>query len=121
MLKRGARQRDRVRTAAEFKRCFRLGRRLRTPLFTVYAYRTGHGGTRLGLAVGKAIGTAVVRNRVKRRVREIFRLRKARVPDGYDLVIRAAPASAHARYWDLDADFCKAIAELGCEGMYRQA
>lgn len=90
-------------------------------MFTVYAYHSGCGGARLGLTVGKAIGTAVVRNRVKRRVREIFRLRKPWVPEGYDLVVRAAPASAGARYWDLDAAFCKAMAELGGEGMHGQA
>jgi len=58
---------------------------------------------------------------VKRRVREIFRLRKAWVLTGYDLVIRAAPASARARYRDLDVAFCKAMGELGLEEMRGKA
>ena len=57
--------------------------------FTIYAYRQGERVTRLGLAVGKAVGIAVVRNRVKRRLRELFRRRKALVPSGYDLFVRA--------------------------------
>ena len=117
MRTQGLRPGERLTTGGEFQRCYRLGRRLRTPLFTVCAYRRGEGVAQLGLAVGKRIGTAVVRNRVKRRVRAIFRVRKGSVPAGYDLVVRAAPASARAGYWDLDAAFCKAMAELGCAEM----
>jgi ribonuclease P protein component len=53
-----------------------------------------------------------VRNRVKRRLREIFRLRQAWVPRGYDLFIRAAPASAGVRYDRLEAAFSEAMARL---------
>ena len=103
----------RLTSAAEFTRCYRLGKRVRTAYFTVHAYYRGEGVPRLGLAVGKAVGAAVVRNRVKRRLREIFRLRQAWVPPGYDLFIRAAPASAEARYDRLEAAFSEAMARLG--------
>ena len=80
--------------------------------FTVYAYRRGGTISRLGLAVGKAVGSAVVRNRVKRRLRELFRQHKAFVPAGYDLFVRAAPASAAVPYADLMAVWCEAMALL---------
>jgi ribonuclease P protein component len=102
----------RLTSAAEFTRCYRLGKRLRTAYFTVHAYHREEGVSRLGLAVGKAVGGAVVRNRVKRRLREIFRLRQAWVPRGYDLFIRAAPASAGVRYDRLEAAFSEAMARL---------
>ena len=97
---------------ADFTRCYRQGKRLRTPVFTLYAYRQGQGLARLGLAVGKSVGNAVVRNRVKRRLREIFRRHKALLPAGYDLCIRAAPASASAGYQGLATAFCEAVAGL---------
>jgi ribonuclease P protein component len=78
----------------------------------VYAHHQGGCATRLGLAVGKAVGIAVVRNRVKRRLRELFRRRKALVPGGYDLFVRAVPASASASYMALEAAWCEAMAML---------
>jgi ribonuclease P protein component len=106
------RKHERLTAPADFTRCYRHGERLRTRYFTVYAYRRGQGIVRFGLAVGKAIGTAVVRNRVKRRLRELFRRHKALVPGGYDLFVRAAPASASAPYAALQVAWCEAVAVL---------
>src|SRR6185436_18848077 len=47
---------------------------------------------RLGLAVGRSVGNAVVRNRVKRRLRSVFRQELA-VNQGLDVVIRVRPAA----------------------------
>ena len=104
---------ERLAAHADFTRCYRQGKRFRTPLFTLYAYRQGQGIARLGLAVGKSVGNAVVRNRVKRRLREIFRRHKALLPAGYDLCIRAAPASASAGYEGLATAFGDAVVGLG--------
>jgi ribonuclease P protein component len=106
------RRQERLTTRADFSRCYRQGRRLRTSYFTVYAYHRGEGVTRLGLAVGKAVGIAVVRNRVKRRLRELFRRQKALLPRGYDLFVRALPASASAPYAALEAAWCGTMARL---------
>jgi ribonuclease P protein component len=103
---------ERLTAPAEFTRCYRHGERLRTTYFTVYAYRRGESMPRLGLAVGKAIGNAAVRNGVKRRLREIFRRHKALVPGGYDLFVRAMPASASAAYPELTAAWREAMALL---------
>jgi ribonuclease P protein component len=103
---------ERLTARTDYTRCYRHGRRLRTRYFTVYAYRQGGCVTRLGLAVGKAVGIAVVRNRVKRRLRELFRRRKVLVPRGYDLFVRAVPASAPASYTALEAAWCEVMAML---------
>jgi len=96
------RRHERLTNAADFTRCYRHGRRLRTCYFTVYAYSRGESAPRLGLAVGKTVGIAVVRNQVKRRLRELFRHHKALVPRGYDLFVRAGSASATASYAGLE-------------------
>jgi ribonuclease P protein component len=106
------RRHERLSAPADFTRCYRHGKRLRTRYFTVYAYRRGECGTRLGLAVGKTVGIAVVRNRVKRRLRELFRRHKALVPGGYDLFVRAVPASAAASYAALEVAWGEAMAML---------
>jgi ribonuclease P protein component len=106
------RKHERLTARADFTRCYRHGRRLRTSYFTVYAYQRGGCVTRLGLAVGKAVGIAVVRNRVKRRLRELFRRQKALVPGGYDLFVRAVPAGASVSHAALEAAWAEAMALL---------
>jgi ribonuclease P protein component len=106
------RRQERLSNAADFTRCYRHGKRLRTRYFTVYAYCRGESAPRLGLAVGKTVGIAVVRNRVKRRLRELFRRYKGLVPSGYDLFARAAPASAAASYAALEEAWAEAVALL---------
>jgi len=51
-------------------------------------------GPRLGLAVPKAVGSAVTRNRIKRRLREIFRARLAGLPQENDYVLVVRPGLA---------------------------
>jgi ribonuclease P protein component len=106
------RKHERLSTRSEYTRCYRDGERLRTTYFTVYAYQRGENLRRLGLAVGKAVGNAVIRNRVKRRLRELFRRHKASLPEGYDLFVRAVPASASASHQELATTWCEVIALL---------
>jgi ribonuclease P protein component len=64
------------------------------------------------LVVSRAVGSAVVRNRVKRRLRELMRGRIASLPGGCLLVLRAHPAAAGARQADLAADLDLVIERL---------
>ena len=66
---------DRLHRSAEFLRLQRIGVRFQSPHFVLYAGRLDYEPerSRLGVTVSRRIGNAVVRNRVKRRVREIFR------------------------------------------------
>ncbi len=54
----------------------------------------GLASSRLGLTVSRRVGNAVVRNRIKRRLREIFRRAGAALPPGIDLVAVARPPAA---------------------------
>ena len=51
------------------------------------------GSSRLGMTVGKKFGNAVKRNRIKRLIREFFRLDKQRIPVGYDILISPIKAA----------------------------
>ena len=102
----------RLTTPAEFTRCYRHGWRLRTAYFTVYAYQREDATVRLGLAVGKGVGPAVIRNRVKRRLREVFRRQTCVVPYGYDIFVRAMPASASTPYAELERAWLEVVGQL---------
>ena len=71
----------------DFVNLNRLGQRKRTTHFTVIYRRNELGLNRLGITASKKIGTAVKRNRVKRLIREFFRLNQHHFPQGYDIVI----------------------------------
>lgn len=107
----------RLRTPAEFARVQREGRThdLGPLVFRLAARPTvpeGAARARLGLAVSKRVGGAVVRNRVKRRVRECFRLQQAALA-GLDLVVTARPAAATLEQRDVAVHFTRLLAQLG--------
>ena len=66
----------------------------------LYARANRTDTNRVGLTVGKKLGHAVVRNRIRRRLREIYRLNESRFLPGYDIVVVA-------RSRCIDADFEK--------------
>ena len=55
----------------------------------LYARRNRTGTNRVGITVSKKLGKAVVRNRVRRRLREVYRLNEEQFLPGYDIVIVA--------------------------------
>ena len=75
----------------EFQRVFaRSVRTGRGPLL-VYALPNDAGTHRLGLTVSRRVGNAVKRNRVKRLLREVFRLNQHHWPGAYDWIIVVRP------------------------------
>jgi ribonuclease P protein component len=56
--------------------------------------KNARGRTRLGIAVGRRVGSACARNRIKRRLREYFRLGRDKLPQGTDIVFIALAGAA---------------------------
>lgn len=90
---------QRLGTAA-FQIAFKNGRPLRLPLLQMRIWRRADGdsATRVAFVVAKKLGKATFRNRVRRRMREIYRLMSAdyRQLAGCDLIFLATPLSAAA-------------------------
>ena len=62
----------------EFKRLYNKGKTAVTPYMVVYALKNHKGIRRVGYTVSTKLGKAVVRNRIRRRLREIYRLNSLR-------------------------------------------
>lgn len=88
---------DRLHRSAEFIRLQRAGVRFQSPHFVVYAGNLDDEPmrSRLGVTVSRRVGIAVARNRVKRRVREIFRrVIRDNLPAGTSIVVIARAGAA---------------------------
>ncbi len=78
---------ERVRKRKDYSRIYNSGARLYSESFLVRILPNDKGTRRLGITVGKRIGNSVKRNRIKRLLREFFRLHKDSLPEGRDIVI----------------------------------
>jgi ribonuclease P protein component len=105
--------RSRLLSPKDFERVYGLRRRVTDSFFSINFGPSLTGQPRLGLSVGaKMVGNAVSRNRVKRTVRESFRLHCPQLPP-VDLIVgaRAMARTAHnARLRESLADLWKKIA-----------
>ena len=112
---------DRLRKRRDFEECYSSGVRVSGRHLQVFLLRAGTAppspappspvGPRLGLSVSRRVGGAVVRNRVRRRLREIFR-RNRDIFDGWagNVVINARPSSAQAPFEELRQEYRSLIA-----------
>ena len=103
----------RLRQRREFLAVQKQGRRRRCRYLVVIALKKNEGPTRLGVTVSRKVGIAVVRNRVKRLIREAFRLHQHQIPDKLDLVVVAKREAREATYEEIEHDLLKAARTLG--------
>jgi ribonuclease P protein component len=66
-------------------------------------------GSRFGISVKKALGGAVVRNRIRRRIREILRRNRTEIPTGWDFVIHPKSTVAKAQFATLEAELVRLL------------
>lgn len=96
-----------------FRRLYKKGGSAVESCIVVYARRNGLGYNRLGFTVTSKVGKAVTRNRVRRRLRAIYRLHEGGLNPGFDIVIVARTRAASATYQKLEAETLAACRKLG--------
>lgn len=96
----------------EFRRLYAKGKSAVTPTLVIYTRRLKADGNRVGFTVTTRLGHAVTRNRVRRRLREIYRLHETELRRGAELVVVARSRAVTAAYGDLERDFLRACRKL---------
>lgn len=94
---------------SEFRRVYEKGRRRRAPLCSVFYLANGLPHSRLGITVPRAVGKSVLRNRVKRRVREIYRLNLPTIPGGWDIVLNPGKCVAEIPFSRLQEEILRLL------------
>ncbi len=101
-----------VKENYEFRRIYRKGKSAVSPQLVIYCQRNRRGHSRLGVSVSTKLGCAVVRNRVRRRIRDIYRLNKAKMLPGYDLIVVARVRAVETDYQKLDRTYLRLLEQL---------
>ena len=89
-----------------FRQIYRRGRSAVTPFLVLYCRPNRLGRNRLGITVSTKLGGAVVRNRARRRLREVYRLAQGDLVQGFDIAVDGP-------YDRLTKAFYRACRELG--------
>ena len=79
----------------------------------LYARKNRTDTNRVGITVGKKLGHAVVRNRVRRRLREVYRLNEDKFQAGWDIVVVARTRSIYADFNQLVEAYMTAAQKAG--------
>jgi ribonuclease P protein component len=96
---------------AQFDLVYEKGRSWASREIVIKAMPNGLGTSRYGLTISRRVGKAVVRNRIKRRLREI--IRQMKLPPGWDLIVIARNPAANADFTNLERSVGNLLVRAG--------
>ena len=94
---------------ADFDAVYRNGKRRSSSHFTVFLKANGLPQSRFGFSIKRALGGAVVRNRIRRRIREVVRLHRQEISAGWDFVIHPKANVERAAFAALENDLVRLL------------
>ncbi len=96
-----------------FRRLYRRGSSSANAFLVIYARKNGTEENRVGITVSAKMGCAVVRNKVRRRLREIYRLNEEKFLPGYDIVVVVRSRAVTAEYDRLRKSYLSLASHMG--------
>lgn len=100
-----------IKENSDFKRLYYRGKSSVKKRIVLYYRKNKFSYNRLGLTVSPKVGKAVTRNRVRRLLRESYRL--FQLNQGYDIVIVARTSAAGASFYEIQRDIKSALYDSG--------
>ncbi len=102
-----------IKKNRDFRFLYHKGKSAVTPVLAMYARKTKNTSNRIGITVSTKVGKAVVRNRVRRRIREAYRLNEKHFISGADIVIVARRRASAVSFSEIEKNLLKLAASLG--------
>jgi len=97
---------------SEYDAVYRAGKRRSSAHFTVFLRANTLAVSRFGFSIKKAVGGAVVRNRIRRRLREMVRHRRQEIPVGWDIVVHPKSSVAKDPFLTLTGELLRLLKNL---------
>jgi ribonuclease P protein component len=105
----GFSKKERITHPRDFRKTMKSGRRLNSKNFILFLQKNPNGFHRLGIVVKKEIGPATYRNRIKRFIREFFRLHKHQIKGSFDIVLLVKKGTSINRYLEAEKELRRCI------------
>ena len=87
---------------SDFRKVYKHGKSFANRHLVMYILDNKSDSTRVGISVSKKVGKAIIRNKIRRRIKEAYRLNvDENIKSGYDIVFIARVASNEAEYKDI--------------------
>lgn len=106
------RRSERITGNADFSDLIKNGTKYSTQDILFYSRKTDLSHSRFGVAAPKRLGSAPLRNRCKRRLRELFRTNKGAVPKGFDILAVITKDISYKKFNDVADAFMQAVGRL---------
>lgn len=97
----------------DFQAVYSRGKSYANRFLVLYVFRSNEMQGKVGFAAGKKLGNAVKRNRVKRLLRESYRMHQAEIEEGLSLLLVGRKAALDAGCRDLEKAFLALLGKAG--------
>ena len=102
-----------IKCNGHFLRLYRTGDTVTGRYLVLYYKKNNLGINRLGLTVSKKVGKAVVRNRVRRLIKESYRLSESTIKKGFDIVVVSRVKASFADFYTVNKELLNHLKTAG--------
>ena len=102
-----------IKKAYQFRKVYKRGKSIVGKYFVIYYSRNGEDYNNIGFTVSKKVGNSVIRNKVRRRLKESFRMYENDIKLGYNIVIVARVAMNYIAFEKLVVEMESKLTKIG--------
>ncbi|MGL6105684.1 ribonuclease P protein component [Romboutsia sp.] len=99
---------------SDFRKVYKHGKSFANKYLVMYILENKSDSSRVGISVSKKVGNAIIRNKIRRRIKEAYRLNiDENVKDGYDIIFIARVSSKEINYKDIEKSIRHLVKKAG--------
>ncbi|MBQ8003576.1 MAG: ribonuclease P protein component [Oscillospiraceae bacterium] len=102
-----------IKQNRDFRLIYKRGKSAVSPVLALYARKNKLSSNRIGITVSTKVGKAIVRNRVRRRIREAYRINEGRFLPGRDIIVVSRVRAADATFREIEENLLRLSGSLG--------